>query len=949
MAVTADRVIVELEAKLDRYEAGVRRAEQKFDSATRAIEADSKRMARTVSANSDAVGSRFRALAVTIGAAFSVRQIQQYADGYTRFINQLRVAGVEGSNLAVVQERLLAIGNAYGQDLESVGTLFSRASQAGKELGATQEDLFKLTEATAAALKIQGTSAVEAQGALLQLGQALGAGTVRAEEFNSINEGARPLLAAVAQQIDRYGGSVARLRADVIEGKVSSQEFFRALVDGQAALSEQADKAQLTIGASFTVLNNALGVFIGQTDASLSATERISAAIIGLSENLDTVATAIGLISAVMLGRFVGGMAAGGLALRAISAYASIATTSLAGTALAGRAAGAALLTAFGGPVGLAVAALTVGLGYLAVNEAETAAASASLTASIEEQAAALGNVAAENARADAATGRLDATQRAALAGVARLTGETDLLAQSWGRVAAEAKRAALEQARATFVTAQSNRMQAEAAVTNRAAATAARPSNDPSGSFTGVIGRGTRSLLNLVSPGNSQAAATEARTEQLRLQTARQNERLAARALLDVRNQQLSGFTPDPVSPAGGGDATGARTGGGSTPSGAAARFAEDLERGRLEIASAMADAVGTVEARRNVELARIDYEREATARAIEADDSYSAAQREQLLAVNDEVAAARRSVLAAEARAETTEDLLNTELSALDDQRADLQARGQLAETAAERRDVELRLLDLQYREERLRLRAIADDERRGAAERAAARATLGGLDGRQAIEAEGVRRDTMGPLESYMRRFNPTAAESAELAEKWTVDTLESVQDRITGALQKAIGVKDPILGGIIEMFVQQVIMKPIADALAAQQGGGSGGFFSTLFTAASTALGAPPARASGGHVSAGKLYGVNERGVEGFQPAGSGKIIPLGRMRGSGGGGGVRIMQTVNVDASGSVNPEGYADQIVRRVRRETAEIVGEGMKRVSQSVPARAAQYERDGT
>ena len=37
MAVVADRVIVELEAKLDRYEANVRRAEAKFDSATRAM------------------------------------------------------------------------------------------------------------------------------------------------------------------------------------------------------------------------------------------------------------------------------------------------------------------------------------------------------------------------------------------------------------------------------------------------------------------------------------------------------------------------------------------------------------------------------------------------------------------------------------------------------------------------------------------------------------------------------------------------------------------------------------------------------------------------------------------------------------------------------------------------------------------------------------------------
>jgi len=92
----------------------------------------------------------------------------------------------------------------------------------------------------------------------------------------------------------------------------------------------------------------------------------------------------------------------------------------------------------------------------------------------------------------------------------------------------------------------------------------------------------------------------------------------------------------------------------------------------------------------------------------------------------------------------------------------------------------------------------------------------------------------------------------------------------------------------------------------------------------------------------------MYRVNETGIEGFKPSGSGQIIPLGRMNGAGGGG-VQIAQTIQIDARNSVTPDGFADYIVARTRQETTYIVGEATKRVNRNVPGRMAQYQRDGT
>ncbi|MDF0489210.1 tape measure protein [Sphingomonas sp. H39-1-10] len=240
-----------------------------------------------------------------IAAAFSADRVKDYADGYTRYTNQLKLAGLEGAQLSKVQNDLYDVAQRYGVELESVGTLFGRLSQGAKELGATQSDLIRFTNGVGAALKIQGGDAASSSGALLQLTQALGGTYVRAEEFNSINEGARPILQAVANGIDKYKGSVSALRADVIAGTLTSKDFFEGFLRGSAALEAQAAKANLTIGASFTILNNALGKYIGETDAGVGASARVSEAIVGIANNLDLIAPALAAVGAGFAARFV--------------------------------------------------------------------------------------------------------------------------------------------------------------------------------------------------------------------------------------------------------------------------------------------------------------------------------------------------------------------------------------------------------------------------------------------------------------------------------------------------------------------------------------------------------------------------------------------------------------------------------------------------------------------
>jgi tape measure domain-containing protein len=178
------------------------------------------------------------------------------ADSFKTLQNQLRVAGFEAESLAGATAKLFEISNRTQTSVEANAVLYGRLSAAQKALGASSDDLFKFTEAVGNALKINNTEAGAASGALLQLSQAMGGTNIQAEEFNSIVDGMRPLLAAAAKHISAAGGEVSGLKNLVKDGALSSQEFFAAVLQGAQDLEEQAAKAQTNIGQGLTVLKN---------------------------------------------------------------------------------------------------------------------------------------------------------------------------------------------------------------------------------------------------------------------------------------------------------------------------------------------------------------------------------------------------------------------------------------------------------------------------------------------------------------------------------------------------------------------------------------------------------------------------------------------------------------------------------------------------------------------
>lgn len=285
-ATDLEKLVVQLSGDIKAYERSMDRALGLTNKRARTIENRFAKMNKGVAAS-------FARTGLAIGAAFAgsaaVRELGRLSDAATKIDNALKVAGLSGREL---EDTYAALSKAAKENSAPIGALvdlYSKVSLVQNELNVSSEDLIKFSGNVALALRVAGTDAQAASGALLQLSQALGGGTVRAEEFNSILEGAPTIARAAAAGLKEAGGSVSELRKLVIDGKLSSEAFFRAFEAGSVVLEQQAKSSVVTLGQAATNLQNALINAAREFNVATGAGEQFAG-------GLNKVADAIGSI-----------------------------------------------------------------------------------------------------------------------------------------------------------------------------------------------------------------------------------------------------------------------------------------------------------------------------------------------------------------------------------------------------------------------------------------------------------------------------------------------------------------------------------------------------------------------------------------------------------------------------------------------------------------------------
>ncbi len=828
-AVHTDPLILDIMARTDKLERAMRGARAQFTTETEQMKRASAAMRRQLETDSAATGSAFKRMAGSLAGFFSGREIVALTNAFTQFQNSLRVAGVATADLGAVQDRLFSSAQKYGVELGTLGSLYSSLTNASKELGATQEQIFKLTDVVAASLKVSGQSAEQAGGALLQLGQALRGGKVQAEEYNSLLDGMFPLLEAAAAGSEKWGGSVAKLTADVKDGKVASQEMFGAILNGSGDVFKRAETATLSLGSAYTQLRNALTVYVGEAAQSSGAQAALVAGIQKLAENLDTLIPALAVVGTAMGVKYVASAGAATLAsVRADAALLGLSTRAgVAGFAFAALARSLAVNAA-----ALAVAAAIAGVG----SELAT-------TSSLVQQA---------NTQFDEMRRRLEATGAGAQAAgdgsrqvgdgaasaepkVRSFAGAVGELADQLYRQAQAARTARVETLEKRLADSQT----AEKDLGKRTPAGRNDASQFRRGDFLnniGVIGRAaTGGLRSVLSGGRTDREIMDAYTKQVGV------SRDLQRQVRDAKAAPLTSYIPKPSAgvPAASGKpkkTRASRASSGPSPE----QIREEQQRIAAEIANAqigylqeLGQTTQNAADRAALEQKVIEAIRAANEQEIKNNEALNEAQRTKLVEINGQVADLRMQQVQDREAERLRQQQLALTSQALRDEDALLQMQAGLVDTANERREIELRRLDIAYRLEQA---AIAEDLAQAeiandTARIAAARKRLADLEERRGVETDGVRRDTESPAERYMREANRTGAQIGEDMEEIGTRGLDALNDGLVDAITgaKSLGeafsnVADQIISDLLRIAVQQAVIKPLANALF---GGGTGG--------------------------------------------------------------------------------------------------------------------------
>lgn len=222
-------------------------------------------------------------LAGAFGVGISVAGITQAADKIS-----ILSARIENSTLNVGEfnqafSELSRQAIQVGTDLSNGVEIFQRLSFSRNELKATNEEMLAFTDTVQKLGIVSGASTTALSAGLLQLGQGLSAGILRAEEFNSIMENIPAIGVAIAEE---FGVSAGQLRQLVLAGEVLSEDVLTAILNKQQKANEEFEKMPVTLARGISSITTGFSIFVSRINDSINATGILGEELQGIGEIL---------------------------------------------------------------------------------------------------------------------------------------------------------------------------------------------------------------------------------------------------------------------------------------------------------------------------------------------------------------------------------------------------------------------------------------------------------------------------------------------------------------------------------------------------------------------------------------------------------------------------------------------------------------------------------------
>lgn len=238
-----------------------------------------------------AISSAFPASAPILASAGAVtafgialRSVVQNGDK----LNQLR-GRIEALTGSAVQaetgvEGLTSIMLETGANIDTAASAFTRFTQAGRNIGATQQEVLTLTDTLLKLGRVGGGTTQELNAGATQLAQALASGQLRGDELRSVMENLPLVTDALATSL---GVSVGQLREMAEQGDLTARKVFDALLSKADEANEKFATLPVTVEMATGRMAAAWTRFTAQIDDSIGLSRTLAGILDTIANKLD--------------------------------------------------------------------------------------------------------------------------------------------------------------------------------------------------------------------------------------------------------------------------------------------------------------------------------------------------------------------------------------------------------------------------------------------------------------------------------------------------------------------------------------------------------------------------------------------------------------------------------------------------------------------------------------
>lgn len=193
-------------------------------------------------------------VAAAMGVAFSAVAIKNAADEAMNLDNKLRVIYKDDEQgRRAMKDKIFDMANDARGSYTATGDLFYKVARTSETTGLSLDESARLAEIVSKGLSLSGADTGTAEGAILQLGQALSSGVLQGDELHALNEGAGALMQEMAKSM---GVKIGELKEMGKNGELTSDRVARAILASGDEIDRQFATHVPTIGQAMQTISN---------------------------------------------------------------------------------------------------------------------------------------------------------------------------------------------------------------------------------------------------------------------------------------------------------------------------------------------------------------------------------------------------------------------------------------------------------------------------------------------------------------------------------------------------------------------------------------------------------------------------------------------------------------------------------------------------------------------